>query len=118
MELAFFFYAAGIVDKLSSISGLVAIVLAFFIAFICFVFTVEDMFENINKGYLKTGIIITFLLGTLSILTPSKETMYTMAAAYGVQSAAENPNVQRVAGKSLQILESKLDEFIKEGDAK
>lgn len=128
MELALFFYAAGVTESV----GLMFLLLSVAVFIITAIYALmlqgaamEDyirpdtraarkayMKEQLGKakGLLITAAIMFFISGFL----PSKDTMYTMAAAYGVQSAAENPNVQRVAGKSLQLLEGKLDEYLKE----
>lgn len=50
----------------------------------------------------------------LAVAFPSKEGIYTMAAAKGVEMAAANPDVKRLAGKSLDVLEGAMDKYIKE----
>lgn len=49
---------------------------------------------------------------------PSKETAYKMLAAYGVEKVAQNPDVQRLAGKSLDVLEKAMDGYIKDSNPK
>lgn len=51
-----------------------------------------------------------------SLLVPDKDTMYTILAAYGVQEVAENEDVQEFAGKSLDVLEKAMDEYLAEND--
>lgn len=65
--------------------------------------------------YKKTmrGLILYF---TCVALVPDKDTMYTMLAAYGVQSTAESEEAQQVAGKSLEVLEKAMDEYLAETD--
>lgn len=127
MELALFFYAAGVIGNLAGFFLLSAISLTgFYLAVgILGAINADCQWESKTKqeakaanraffkGY-KWMPIVGALLFLISAIMPSKDTMYTMAAAYGVQTAAENPNVQRVAGKSLQVLEGKLNEFLKE----
>lgn len=48
----------------------------------------------------------------LVFFIPSERTMYVMAGAYAAQQVAENPNVQRLSGKVLTVIEGKLDEII------
>ena len=60
------------------------------------------------------SITIPLIVGNL--LVPSKDTMYTMLAAYGVQTAAESENVQQFAGKSLEVLEKAMDEYLEDGE--
>lgn len=129
MELALFFYAAGVTET----GSLMLIILSSAVFIICAIYALmlqssamedyirpdtraarkEYMKEQLKK--MKVLLVASSTMFILSGFLPSKETMYTMAAAYGVQSAAENQNVQRVAGKSLQLLEGKLDEYLKEG---
>ena len=47
-------------------------------------------------------------------LIPSKDTAYKMLAAYGVTEIATNDKVKELGGKSLQVLEKAMDEYIKE----
>lgn len=69
-----------------------------------------------GKISLSAGIAGTVML-LIAMFIPPKETIYTMAAAYGVQVAAENPDVKRVAGKSLALLESAIDSYTKKAKA-
>lgn len=61
---------------------------------------------------LKTFVIITI---TLSVVLPNKDTAYKMLAAYGVQTIIENPDVQKLGGKSLEVLNKAMDEYLQEG---
>lgn len=128
MELALFFYVAGVIKNISGFFFIFATILAVFYIGVGVIGAINADCEfgreskkrakEDNKAFFKNqrwAIILSTALFLVSAFLPSKDTMYTMAAAYGVQTAAENPNVQRVAGKSLQVLEGKLDEFIKEG---
>lgn len=114
MELALFFYLAGIVGQVQAFAGIMTFLLGFGIVISVIISTVEGLWGDWPKKLFSKLIFSWMFVGLLCVFTPDKETMYTMAAAYGVQTAAENPNVQRVAGKSLQVLEGKLDEFLKE----
>lgn len=62
-----------------------------------------------------------FLIGSLlNVVIPSKETAYKMLAAYGVQetvlAAKQSEYVQRMTGKSLQLLEKTVDKYLSEED--
>ncbi|QXG07619.1 hypothetical protein [Erwinia phage Pecta] len=107
MELAILFYLAGVVGNLQFV--LVSISLVGLCASVAAVFAMVDINGTV-KGYKRYPIICLLIL-LFSILLPSKSTIYTMAAAYGVQEAATNPDVQRLAGKSFKLLEQKLDEY-------
>lgn len=114
MELALFFYLAGITESVSDTARAIAILGGGMLTLATILTTLEDKWHKWPKRLYGT-LLFTWVFSVLVLMfTPNKETMYTMAAAYGVQTVAENPNVQRVAGKSLQVLESKLDEFLKE----
>ena len=125
MELALFFYAAGVIENLGSslmTLSIMSLVTYFLVSMFGYMNAdlsysgekaakKESLFRNMKS--LKWIPILSVSLILFTSILPSKDTMYTMAAAYGVQTAAENPNVQRVAGKSLQVLEGKLDEYLK-----
>lgn len=59
-----------------------------------------------------------FALNLIGQFIPTKETAYTMAAAYGIgevyKSASESEDVQRLASKSLLVLEQSLDKYLSE----
>ena len=116
MNLAIFFYLADVLENFSQ--GLTIVFTAWLVMLVMaliFFPVWQDMVDDFTlpKKGLKWSIIGLPSLLLVASFLPSKSTMYTMAAAYGVQSVAENPNVQRVAGKSLQVLEDKLDEYLK-----
>lgn len=48
-------------------------------------------------------------------LIPNKDTCYAMLAAYGVESIVTNPEVQKLGGKSLDVLNKAMDEYLEEG---
>lgn len=45
-------------------------------------------------------------------LIPSEETAYKMLAAYGVTEIVNNEDAKRLGGKSLEVLESAMDEYL------
>lgn len=115
MELALLFYLADITKSLSLTLGLVGAALVLILGFIS-VLALDQGKPNMalvkRCCWLSTIPAVLFLVATL---LPSKQGIYQMAAAYGVQTAATNPDVQRLAGKSLQVLENSLDKYLKEG---
>ncbi len=57
------------------------------------------------------------ILGVCAILyavVPSTSTLYTMAAASKVEEVSKNPDVQKLAGNSLKVLEKKMQEYLNE----
>ena len=72
----------------------------------------KELLNSISK-ITKPILITSVVMVIYGFFMPSKETAYTMLAAYGVETAVTNPNVQRVASKSLEVLESYMDEYQK-----
>lgn len=54
---------------------------------------------------------ITLFIALIAVLIPSERTMYTMLGTYGVQTIAENPDVQKMAKQSLSIIEKTLQNY-------
>lgn len=59
--------------------------------------------------------VVTGILLLYTMLIPSKETAYKMLAAYGVESIVTNEKVQELGGKSLEVLEKAMGEYLDEG---
>lgn len=85
-------------------------------AFLLFIATIAnaDVDEKELRPYRKFAVVM-LLLGTpLWVLTPDKDDAIFIAAGAGVIAAAKSETAQRVAGKSVQIVEQYLDELIKD----
>lgn len=68
------------------------------------------LFMERGRRLLKTVISFASTIALLiGIFTPSSSTVYAMAAGYGVEKVADNPDVRRLAGKSLELLEKTID---------
>lgn len=67
--------------------------------------------ENIP---LKTFMFVPFILLFLGNFIPSKDTAYKMLSAYGVTEIVQNEKVQELGGKSLEVLEKAMNEYLKE----
>ncbi len=54
----------------------------------------------------------------ITLLLPNNSTAYKMLAAYGVtevyQAASESERVQKLAGKSLQVLDKAMDSYLED----
>lgn len=61
---------------------------------------------------LRRGAFVWAISLALFIITPDKPTLYTMVAANQVQVIAENPDVQKLAGSSLKVIEKKMQEYL------
>lgn len=70
----------------------------------------------------KFWIIILLVVGGISsamnMVVPSKDTAYKMIAAYGVTEIMQTDKAKRLGGKSLEVLEKVMDEYLKESEAK
>ncbi len=58
--------------------------------------------------------VFLFISIPLLFLIPTKETAYKMLAAYGVESLVTNPEVQKLGGKSLDVINKAMDDYLKE----
>lgn len=113
MELALFVYMIDVLSRISIISGL-------FIFSVPFCYLMYSMFchiEGYDILYKKTAIVVFVLSLMISVSIPSKETMYTMAAAYAGQVAAESLGKTEIPDKVLKIINNKLDEYVSSSSA-
>lgn len=139
MELAFVIY---LIDNLCSMKGSFwdlgtaiqfLFVPAMITGFCWFVYAMEGGGDKDGQSYavastatkyLKLWFFWTtpvFILGSvLNTVIPSKDTAYKMLAAYGVQetvvAAQQSEYVQKMTGKSLQLLEKTVDKYLEESD--
>jgi flagellar basal body-associated protein FliL len=77
----------------------------------------EEEYQKAKKPY-KYFCVFVGVIFLYYNLVPSKETVYKMLAAYGVEKVAENPDVRRLAGRSLDVLEKAMDSYVKDSKAK
>ena len=111
MSLAFIIYLAGIVKDVCALLFITAVVLL-----TMYYFWLNDWLESsrdTNTKPPKSLAITGFLLLLIVGLTPDRETLYTMVAAYTVQDIAQSPKVQELAGKSLEVVNKAMDEYLK-----
>lgn len=84
--------------------------------------TRETKVYNRFMGLAKKWLLVNTLLLTAIFLAPDKETSYTMLAAFGLGSAydfaSENEEVNRIATKSLQMIERHIDSYMVESTEK
>jgi hypothetical protein len=74
--------------------------------------------KSFSKSILKISVPAFFIAATLGLLLPSEKTAYIMVGAYTAQRVAENPEVQKLSGKVLTIIENKLDTYVNEAEKK
>jgi hypothetical protein len=72
--------------------------------------------ENKPEFYKSLWPLKVFLFVSIPLIffIPNKDTAYKMLAAYEVQSIIENPEVQKLGGKSLDVLNKAMDEYLQE----
>lgn len=123
MNLVIIVYLLGLAEKANTSLGVtfgISLFSIFILLFIKGAFTV-DLSEDI-KGiltlWIKRAGVVALISGVLFTLVPTKEISYAMLAAYGVEEIVTNERVQDIGGKSLDLLEKTLDEYLseKEGD--
>lgn len=82
----------------------------------------DYQWEQYCYGIVKRCLTILVVMVGVVFLAPDKETSYTMLAAYGVSEAyevvSENENVQRIATKSLSVIEKHIDSYMEGMDTK
>jgi|TARA_R110000796_G_scaffold66105_2_gene152331 hypothetical protein len=74
-----------------------------------YVFT-EHLEANIPHKMIASIWMILFLYAWI---VPSKDTAYKMLAAYGVTELAQNEQAQKLGGKSLEVLNAAMDNYLK-----
>lgn len=113
MTLAILVYLAGVMSSIPPFFVLLSLLLAV-LSLGCFLAS-----EGSNKTGLVTKAVCCLVGAVFSLFTmfliPNERTMYVMAGAYAAQAVAENPNVQRISGKVITIIDKKLDEIVDEG---
>ena len=73
----------------------------------------EEAKEMRSRTPVKTIIALSGVLFLYGWLMPSKDTAYKMLAAYGVAEIADNERVKNLGGKSLEVLEQAMDDYLK-----
>lgn len=126
MSLGLIVYLISLADGLKGLFIIGAVILFF----ICIVLTIVSTLEGGGYGCSKTvedymrtfklkGLAVSFALcSVLAVVIPSKETSYVIVAATGADILADSEGVQRIAGKSMAVVEKQLDMYLNEGKEK
>lgn len=121
MELVWIIYLIDVVGSLKGISSIAVASLfllgisLMMVAIFNFLAEVpEKTFPTIKKMKAVKITIWCFVIIFLCKLIPSQDTAYKMLAAYGVSEVAQNEDVQKLAGKSLQVIEKAMDKYIQD----
>ena len=121
MEFALLVYFASVVPNLASFFGM-ACFLLFMLAFGIALFTYTTFYseEAQYKAHRRARWLIALSLvfaafsGFVASMIPTKEAAYAIAAAYAAEKIYQSEDFKRIAGKSLTVIEAKLDEIIEE----
>lgn len=111
MSLALIVYLAGIVKGVCVLLFITAVFLL--IIYFCWWGARLQPYSDTKTNPPKSLAITGFLVLLIVALTPNKETLYTMVAAHTVQDIATSPEVQELAGKSLEVINKAMDEYLK-----
>lgn len=115
MSLALIVYLAGIAEPLKNFLGLSGVILLVIGVIWWLMSKVEwEPSPPLPKKLLPSGALL-LLLG---ILVPNKETLYTMVAASTIQDIATSPKVQELGGKSLDVINKVMDDYLKDVNLK
>lgn len=111
MSLALIVYLAGIVNDLKEGLVMISCVIAVYCALVAL------SSDKITKSmkWVWTGCVIALFLAAL---IPNKETLYTMVAASTIQDIATSPKVQELGGKSLDVINKVMDDYLKDVNLK
>lgn len=127
MELALLVYLISVLTKLVSTIGVLVVVLGTILPLLAvytFAFLSEESYNSDSTNeklkvsrdtsikWLKRLTVSILVLLSLGVAIPSEKVAYTMVGAYAAQKVAENPEVQKLSGKVLKIVELKLDSYI------
>lgn len=114
MDLALLVYGISVLTQFSVILIIAAVVvtISFLVSAISYgaAYNKEEIITA--KYWWKCSTVALAIVVPLLVITPTEKTMYTMVAAYAAQKVAEDPKVQKLSGKVLNILEAKLDGYI------
>lgn len=109
--LVFIIYLISVIDAVLGVA-ILGIAVIGFIGFLA-IPVLELAGDEMAAFYKKLAKpLILFVL--IAVFIPSKQTAYTMLAAYGLQEIAQTEEAKRVGSKSIQVIEKALDEYLTE----
>lgn len=114
MELAILVWAISVLGKLN-----VALTIMMFILVpACFVVGMIRVAEGDASVKVLPWFAGLFLVGSLFVTLPSERTAYIMVGAYAAQKIAQDPKTEQIASKTIDLINLRLDELIKQHDGK
>ena len=124
MNIVILIYIASIVDSLRAFFMVICgifVVISFFIV----VINTDDDFEklfslakNLTIKIAKRFALFAAIFGFLSVITPTERQVYYMSAAYVGTTITNNITSSPEFNKIRLIINSKMDEYIKENNLK
>jgi hypothetical protein len=125
MNFATFIYLAGTVGGVKSTLEIVLVLGGFALVLSpMIILMLADMLTNSYEAeqsarkssfkVVRYAAVVWAVLLLMYPFVPTTKTIYTMAAASGVEAVAKNPDVQKLAGSSLKVLEKKMQEYLNE----
>lgn len=112
-------------DSLGILFVFLAVVFALFTAVCAVIYGCEagSVYSKPNQSTLKTSkrwgvifVLVALLFSIAKALLPSKEDAYFIAAGVGITEAVKSETAQRLASKSVGIIENWLDKQAKTDD--
>lgn len=120
-DIALLIWLAEIFAGLKGASTILVVLLTFCLIFgsIAIACVSSEYDSPPNFTPIKHGAILASILLVVSIIAPSRETSYILIGAKVADTLAENPKVKELGGKTYTLIETKLDQYIREAlDAK
>ena len=119
--IMWFLYLADVVSSIGFISGMAIVIIGGILVFAVPIYVVSysngDVKEENKPFYAKLfkrlGIILSLAI-FFNVVTPSKNTIYMMLGVQVTGNLIQEASKSPITEKALQLLESKLDEAIKE----
>ena len=119
MELAYLVYIIFLINSMSILAFILFIIST--AAFIVYVWGLLndygwglDRSTKSHRKIVKTLFTAVSITALASVVLPDKPTMYTMLAAFSVQSVTSSETAQRIAPKSIEAIEKYLDKYLEE----
>lgn len=119
--IMWFLYLADVVSAIVTISGIIILVIGGILVFTIPIYVISytngDVKEENKPFYsklFKRLCIVLSLAIFFNVVTPSKNTVYMMLGVQVTGNLIQEASKSPITEKALQLLESKLDEAIKE----
>jgi hypothetical protein len=114
MELALIMYLVGLLDSVTAVAFIAAIVLPFGLLF---AYMAADLNNNTERFIAllirqKKWFVCLLVFWGIAIIAPSEKTAHLMFAAYAGQEIAQMEETKEVGGKAYAALNKVLDDYL------